>query len=76
MAKGRRWRDPHDRFAPIADQSMAIWKILRQRSNVELGRIELEGQRGATQGHARRHGRWRARAALGVMSQGGFMLWR
>ncbi len=33
----------NDRFAPIADQSMAIWRLLRQRSNVELGQIELKG---------------------------------
>jgi recombinational DNA repair ATPase RecF len=33
----------NDRFAPIADEAMSIWKLLRQRSNVELGRIELAG---------------------------------
>ena len=33
----------NDRFAPIADEAMEIWELLRQRSNVELGRIELEG---------------------------------
>jgi predicted ATPase len=60
----------NDRFAPIADEAMAIWRLLRQRSNVELGHIELEGT-----GNRRRvtldvtvdgvEG-----AALGVMSQG------
>lgn len=33
----------NDRFAPIADEAMEIWRLLRQRSNVELGRIELQG---------------------------------
>lgn len=31
------------RFAPIADAARALWATLRQQSNVELGRIELEG---------------------------------
>ncbi|MEQ1759420.1 MAG: AAA family ATPase [Vicinamibacterales bacterium] len=58
------------RFGPIADQAMATWAFLRQNSNVELGRIELEGS-----GIKRRvtldvtvDGV--AGAALGVMSQG------
>lgn len=60
----------NDRFAPIADQSMEIWRLLRQQSNVSLGRIELKGsgtQRKVTldvtvDGVPG--------AALGVMSQG------
>lgn len=60
----------NERFAPIAEEASALWKLLRQRSNVQLGRIELKGA-----GVARRvvldvtvddvPG-----AALGVMSQG------
>lgn len=60
----------NQRFAPIADESMEIWKLLRQSSNVSLGRIELMGsgtQRKVTldvtiDGVPG--------AALGVMSQG------
>jgi recombinational DNA repair ATPase RecF len=59
-----------ERFAPIADRAMEIWRLLRLNSNVELGRIQLAGA-----GPQRRvtldvtvdgvNG-----AALGVMSQG------
>ena len=61
----------NERMAPLAAQSAATWKLLRQESNVELGAVSLAGtntQRrvtldvsvdGATGG-----------AALGVMSQG------
>jgi hypothetical protein len=58
------------RFAPIADQAMAMWQFLRQNSNVELGRIELAGARTS------RHVTLDVTvdgvrgAALGVMSQG------
>jgi energy-coupling factor transporter ATP-binding protein EcfA2 len=57
-------------FAPIADEALAIWNLLRQNSNIELGRIEFAGA-----GNRRRitldvtvDGV--AGAALGVMSQG------
>jgi energy-coupling factor transporter ATP-binding protein EcfA2 len=60
----------NERFAPIAEEALAMWRLLRQDSNVELGRIEFEGT-----GTRRRvtldvtvdgvEG-----AALGVMSQG------
>jgi recombinational DNA repair ATPase RecF len=58
------------RFEPIADEATAIWELLRQRSSVELGRIELEGT-----GVRRRVTLDVAvdgvdGAALGVMSQG------
>jgi recombinational DNA repair ATPase RecF len=60
----------NERFVPIADAAMEIWGLLRQRSNVELGRIELAGT-----GVRRRitldvtvDGA--PAAALGVMSQG------
>lgn len=59
-----------ERFMPIADQAKAIWSVLRQQSNVELGGVALKG--GATQRRVTLdvtvdgvEG-----AALGVMSQG------
>lgn len=76
LQKAERWlkdtsgaiRD--ERFAPIADKAAAMWKQLRQQSNVELGGVTLAGS-----GPARKvaldvtvdgvEG-----AALGVMSQG------
>jgi hypothetical protein len=33
----------NERFAPIADEAMELWALLRHRSNVRLGRIELAG---------------------------------
>jgi energy-coupling factor transporter ATP-binding protein EcfA2 len=33
----------NERFAPIADEAMEIWELLRHRSSVKLGHIELEG---------------------------------
>jgi len=58
------------RFEPIADQSLALWEMMRLQSNVELTSVELTGE-----GNRRRvdlrvdvdgtHG-----AALGVVSQG------
>jgi hypothetical protein len=60
----------NQRFEPIAEEAQRIWELLRQQSNVELARLELEGT-----GNRRRvkldvtvdgvGG-----AALGVMSQG------
>lgn len=60
----------NDRFAPIADRSMAIWKTLRQRSNVELGRIELKGSGTARKVTLDVTIDGVPGAALGVMSQG------
>ncbi|MCZ7588257.1 MAG: hypothetical protein M5U27_05210 [Gaiella sp.] len=60
----------NDRFAPIADRSMAIWKTLRQRSNVELGRIELKGSGSARKVTLDVTVDGVPGAALGVMSQG------
>jgi hypothetical protein len=60
----------NERFAPIADEALAIWRLLRQNSNVELGRIEFEGA------GVRRKVSLEVTvdgvdgAALGVMSQG------
>jgi recombinational DNA repair ATPase RecF len=58
------------RFTPIADEAIAIWRLLRHRSSVELGSIELEGV-----GNRRRVNLdvtidGEEGAALGVMSQG------
>lgn len=59
-----------ERFEPIAQHCRSIWGMLRQRSNVELGRVVLEG--GAT----RRRVALDVTvdgvpgAAVGVMSQG------
>ncbi len=60
----------NERLAPLADQARAIWAMLRQESNVDLGAIRLAGS--ATQRHVEldvsvdgARG-----SALGVMSQG------
>jgi ABC-type Mn2+/Zn2+ transport system ATPase subunit len=58
------------RFAPIADQAMAIWQFLRQGSNVELGRIELAGARTSRRVTLDVTVDGVRGAALGVMSQG------
>jgi len=60
----------NERFAPIADRATAVWQLLRQNSNVELGQVQLTGT-----GPARRVSLdvtvdGVAGAALGVMSQG------
>jgi energy-coupling factor transporter ATP-binding protein EcfA2 len=58
------------RLEPLADKARAIWALLRQESNVDLGTIRLEGT------STRRHVDLRARVdgddagALAVMSQG------
>ncbi len=60
----------NDRFAPIADEAMQIWSLLRQRSNVQLGRIELKGTGPARKVTLDVTVDGVAGAALGVMSQG------
>lgn len=59
-----------ERFAPIAGQAKALWNVLRQQSNVELGSVELEGA--ATRRRLRLEVTvdGAAGSALGVMSQG------
>jgi hypothetical protein len=58
------------RFQPVAEEARRIWELLRQQSNVELARPELEGT------GTRRRVRLEVTvdgmggAALGVMSQG------
>lgn len=59
-----------ERFQPIAQSCQAIWEVLRLRSNIELGRVALEGS------STRRRVTLDVTvdnvpgAALGVMSQG------
>jgi hypothetical protein len=59
-----------ERFAPVATEAQRIWELLRQQSNVELARLELEGTGN------RRHVKLDVTvdgvggAALSVMSQG------
>jgi recombinational DNA repair ATPase RecF len=60
----------NQRFEPIAAEAQRIWELLRQQSNVELARLELEGT------GTRRRVKLEVTvdgvggAALGVMSQG------
>jgi DNA repair exonuclease SbcCD ATPase subunit len=60
----------NERFDPIAQRSIEIWKQLRLQSNVELGRITLErsGKQRRVDLHVQVDGV--DGAALGVMSQG------
>jgi recombinational DNA repair ATPase RecF len=59
-----------ERFEPVATEAQRIWELLRQQSNVELARLELEGTGN------RRHVKLDVTvdgvggAALSVMSQG------
>ena len=59
-----------ERFSPIADAAMSIWDLLRQNSNVELGRIELTGTGTKRSVSLDVTVDGVAGAALGVMSQG------
>jgi energy-coupling factor transporter ATP-binding protein EcfA2 len=60
----------NERLAPLAEQARAIWAILRQESNVDLGAIRLAGS--ATQRHVELDVSVDGTpgSALGVMSQG------
>ncbi|MGH3193577.1 MAG: AAA family ATPase, partial [Streptosporangiaceae bacterium] len=60
----------NDRLAPLAGQARAIWTMLRQESNVDLGAIRLAGS--ATQRHVELDVSVDGApgSALGVMSQG------
>lgn len=60
----------NDRFAPIADEAGELWRLLRQRSSVQLGRIELEGTGTRRKVTLDVTIDGVAGAALGVMSQG------
>jgi hypothetical protein len=59
-----------ERFVPIADRAVAIWKQLRMQSNVDLGRIELEGAAQRRRVALRVTVDGTPAEALGVMSQG------
>jgi hypothetical protein len=59
-----------ERFAPIAERSIAIWEQLRQRSSVTLGRIDLKGSGRARHVELVVQVDGKDGAALGVMSQG------
>ena len=60
----------NERLAPLAEQARAIWRMLRQESNVDLGAIRLAGS--ATQRHVELDVSVDGTpgSALGVMSQG------
>jgi recombinational DNA repair ATPase RecF len=60
----------NERFAPIADEAMDTWRLLRQNSNVELGRIELTGTGAQRRVKLDVTVDGVSGAALGVMSQG------
>jgi hypothetical protein len=60
----------NERFAPIADEAGEIWRLLRHRSNVQLGRIELEGTGTRRKITLDVTVDGVSGAALGVMSQG------
>lgn len=58
------------RFEPIADSARALWAMLREQSNVELGRIELEGASTRRRVSLEVTVDGTPAAAIGVMSQG------
>jgi hypothetical protein len=60
----------NERFSPIADEAIEIWRLLRQNSNVELGRIEFEGAGARRKLTLDVTVDGVSGAALGVMSQG------
>jgi energy-coupling factor transporter ATP-binding protein EcfA2 len=60
----------NERFTPIAEEAGELWRLLRQRSNVQLGRIELEGTGTRRKVTLDVTVDGVAGAALGVMSQG------
>ena len=60
----------NERFQPIADRAMAIWKQLRLQSNVDLGDVELEGTSTRRKVALKVTVDGKDAEALGVMSQG------
>ena len=58
------------RLEPLGDQARAIWAMLRQESNVDLGAIRLSGSGTRRQVDVNVNVNGRPGAALGVMSQG------
>ncbi len=59
-----------ERFLPIADRAIAIWKQLRLQSNVDLGAVELEGTSTKRRVTLKVTVDGAPADALGVMSQG------
>lgn len=59
-----------DRFRPIADRAMAVWKQLRLQSNVDLGAVELGGTGTSRRVTLKVTVDGKPAEALGVMSQG------
>lgn len=59
-----------ERFTPIAEQSIALWEMLRHRSNVQLQAIDLEGANTKRRVELSVTVDGEQSAALGVMSQG------
>ncbi|MGV0742662.1 AAA family ATPase [Mycolicibacterium sp. XJ870] len=60
----------NQRIAPLADQARQIWSTLRQESNVELGKIRLEGQKTSRRVVLEAAVDGSDTEAFGVMSQG------
>jgi recombinational DNA repair ATPase RecF len=60
----------NQRLAPLGVQARAIWALLRQESNVDLGAIRLSGSGNRRQVDVKVTVDGTASAALGVMSQG------
>jgi ABC-type lipoprotein export system ATPase subunit len=59
-----------ERFSPVAERAIAIWRQLRLQSNVDLGGIELEGTAQRRRVALRVTVDGTPAEALGVMSQG------
>ena len=59
-----------ERFQPIADRAEAVWRLLRQQSNVDIAGIELEGTKTRRRVTLDVTVDGVEGAALGVMSQG------
>ena len=60
----------NDRFAPVGDKAVSLWKRLRQQSNVELAKIELVGSINQRKVSLEVTVDGSEGAALSVMSQG------
>ncbi|AKS35851.1 AAA family ATPase [Mycolicibacterium goodii] len=60
----------NQRIAPLAEQSRQIWAALRQESNVELGAIQLVGQKTSRRVLLKAEVDGSDTEAFGVMSQG------
>jgi energy-coupling factor transporter ATP-binding protein EcfA2 len=60
----------NERLAPLADQARAIWRMLRQGSNVDLGAIRLAGSASWRRVELNVSVDGTPGSALGVMSQG------